>query len=199
MRYWKFFISMALVLTFVGCGDKPSESFTKDIYKNGDKIELSSVVGSKLTLLRKNGGFVLAGDENKILILDIFGTFCVPCQEEAPDLMSFQLKNDKDVVLIGFNFLETVTNEYVVDNFSSKFNAYYFIVNSEKNLKMVNTITRDINYKQSVQVPLKVVLSNGEYQNITDIYDGAKDNKFYIGKVDIKIMQKDIDKIKNNQ
>lgn len=199
MRYWKIFISLALVLMFVGCGDKQAETLEKDIYKNGDKIELSSVVGSKLTLLRKNGGFVLAGDESKILILDIFGTFCVPCQEEAPNLMSFQSKNDKDVLLIGFNYLETVSNEYVIDNFSSKFNAYYFIVNSEKNEKMVNTITHDINYTQSVQVPLKVVVKNGKYQTITDIYDGAKDNKFYIGKVDIEIMQKDIDKIKNTQ
>jgi thiol-disulfide isomerase/thioredoxin len=198
MRYWKIFIGCLLVLTFVGCGDKPAETLAKDTYKDGDKVELTSVVGSKLTLLRKNGGFVLASDESKILILDIFGTFCVPCQEEAPDLMSFQIKNDKDVLLIGFNYLETVSNEYVVENFSSKFNAYYFIVNAPENEKMVNTITDDIKYTQSVQVPFKVVLENGHYQNITDIYDGVKDNKFYIGKVDIDIIQKDIDRIKAN-
>ncbi|MDA7848144.1 TlpA family protein disulfide reductase, partial [Sulfurospirillum sp.] len=147
-------------------------------------------------LLRKNGGFVLEGDENKILILDIFGTFCVPCQKEAANLMDFQLKNDKDVLLIGFTHLESVSDQYVVDNFASKFNAYYFIVNSPDNDKIVNTIVEDIDYKQAIQVPFKVVLKNGQYQKVTDIYESNPDNKFYIGAVETEVIEKDIKKMK---
>ncbi|WP_024953690.1 thioredoxin [Sulfurospirillum arcachonense] len=195
MRYWKVLVSLFLVLAFVGCGVEEGTA-QKPTYKDGDKVELVSVVGSKITLLRKNGGFVVAGDESKILLFDIFGTFCQPCQEEAANLMNFQLKNDKDVILIGFNYLEEVTNQYVVDNFSSKYNAYYFIVNSPKNEKIVNTITQDIKYDKAVQLPFKVVLKDGKYQKITDIYEENPENKFYIGKVDIDIIQKDLDKIK---
>lgn len=195
MRYWKILVSIFLVFIFIGCGVEEG-SAEKPSYKDGDKIELQSVVGSKLTLLRKNGGFVVEGHEDKILMMDIFGTFCVPCQEEASNLMDFQLKNDKDLLLIGFNYLESVTNEYVVENFSAKYNAYYFIVNSPENDKIVNTITKDIAYQSSVQVPLKVVLKNGQYQKITDVYEGNPENKFYIGKIEIDVMQKDIDRIK---
>lgn len=196
MRYWKILVSLLLVSFFVGCSSEEDGGPIEATYKDGDRIELVSVMGSKMTLLRKNGGFVLEGDEKKILMFDIFGTFCKPCQEEAPELMNFQLKNDKDLVLIGFNYLESVTNEYVMDNFSSKFNAYYFIVNSPDNEKMVDTITKDIGYNRAVQVPFKVVLKDGKYQKLTDVYEGNPDNKFYIGKVDLGVIQKDIDRIK---
>ncbi len=195
MKFWKVLVSLLLVFVFIGCGVEEG-SATKPVYKDGDKLELTSVVGSKIVLLRKNGGFVLEGDESKILILDIFGTFCQPCQKEAANLMDFQLKNDKDVLLIGFTYLESVTNKYVVDNFASKFNAYYFIVNSSDNDKMVNTITQDIDYKQAVQVPFKVVLKDGKYQKVTDIYEGNPNNMFYIGAVETEVIKKDIEKMK---
>jgi len=87
MRYWKVIIGLLLVVFFIGCSSTKEETLDKPVYKNGDKIELTSVSGSKLTLLRKDGGFVEVGHEDKILILDVFGTFCVPCQKEAANLM----------------------------------------------------------------------------------------------------------------
>ncbi len=195
MKFLKVIVSLLLVLVFVGCGVEEG-SASKPVYKNGDKLELTSVVGSKITLLRKNGGFVLESDESKILILDIFGTFCKPCQEEAANLMDFQLKNDKDVLLIGFTHLESVTDQYVVDNFSSKFNAYYFIVNSPDNDKIVNTILKDIGYERAIQVPFKVVLKDSKYQKVTDIYESNPNNKFYIGAIETDVIKKDIEKIK---
>ncbi len=195
MKNIAVFIGVLLMLLFAGCGVEDG-SASKATYRDGDVIELESVMGSRVTLLRKSGGFVLKGDEKRVLILDIFGTFCQPCQREATNLMDFQLKHDKKILLIGFTYLESVTNQYVIDNFSSKFNAYYFIVNSPNNVKMVNTIVEDIGYKQAVQVPFKVVLKDGKYQKLTDIYEGDPDNMFYIGAVSTDVIKKDIKKMK---
>ena len=192
------FLTLAIALLFIGCGTqepKTSAPSVKETYKEGDKVELKSVTGAKLTLLRKNGGFVIEEDEGKILLVDIFGTFCAPCQEEAPSLMDFQLQNSDDVMLIGLNFFEEVSDEYVVENFAAKYNAYYFITNSPKNKKLVETIVQDIAYKGTLQVPFKVVLKDGKYQKVTDIYSQNPENKFYIGKVGLEIIQKDIDKL----
>lgn len=195
----KKLISLVLIVTsllWVGCGSESSSAPTlKESYKEGDKIELKSVAGAKLTLLRKNGAFVMEDDESKIILIDIFGTFCAPCQEEAPSLMDFQLQNSDNVMLIGLNFFEEVSDEYVVENFAAKYNAYYFITNSPKNKKLVETIVQDIKYKETLQVPFKVVLKEGKYQNVTDIYGKNPDNKFYIGKVNLDIIQQDIDKL----
>lgn len=196
----KKLISLIAVITsllFLGCGSETSTvSTAKETYKEGDKVELKSVSGAKLTLLRKNGGFVIEDDESKIVLIDIFGTFCVPCQEEAPSLMDFQLQNSDDVMLVGLNYFEEVSDEYVVENFAAKYNAYYFITNSPKNKKIVETIVQDIAYKGTLQVPFKIVLKEGKYQKVTDIYNPSNpENKFYIGKVGLDIIQQDIDKL----
>ncbi|WP_333805140.1 TlpA disulfide reductase family protein [Sulfurospirillum sp.] len=190
-------IAVMTALLFLGCGSETSTvSTAKETYKEGDKVELKSVSGAKLTLLRKNGGFVIEDDESKIVLIDIFGTFCVPCQEEAPSLMDFQLQNSDDVMLIGLNYFEEVSDEYVVENFAAKYNAYYFITNSPKNKKIVETIVQDIAYKGTLQVPFKIVLKEGKYQKLTDIYNPSNlENKFYIGKVGLDIIQQDIDKL----
>lgn len=190
-------LNLLIFIFFTGCtSEAPKEvSVLKEVYKEGDKVELKSVAGSKLVLLRQKGGFVIQDDPSKIIVIDIFGTFCAPCQEEAPSLMDFQLQNSDDVVLIGLNFLEDVSDEYVVENFASKYNAYYFISNSPVNKKIVDTITSDIEYKSALQVPFKVVLKDGVYQKVTDIYASNPSNKFYIGKVGLDVIQKDIDAI----
>jgi thiol-disulfide isomerase/thioredoxin len=191
------FLMFATMLLLVGCGSEPVKKTAQAVepFKEGDKIELKSVSGAKLVLLRKNGGFVIEEDESKTILFDIFGTFCAPCQEEAPSLMDFQLQNSDDVMLIGLNFFEEVSDEYVVENFAAKYNAYYFISNSAVNKRLVETILQDIKYKETLQVPFKVVLKDGVYQKLTDIYGGNPENKFYLGKVGLEIIQQDIDKI----
>jgi len=193
-----FLATLLLTFLFTGCGEesKPLVNSVKEIYKEGEKIELKSVAGAKLTLIRKAKGFVIEGSEDKIVLIDIFGTFCAPCQEEAPSLMDFQLQNSNDVFLLGLNYLEEVSDEYVVENFAAKYNAYYFISNSPQNKKIVDTIVHDIAYKSSVQVPFKVVLKEGDFQKVTDIYSANPENKFYIGKVPLDVIQKDIDAMK---
>ena len=84
---------------------------------------------------------------------------------------------------------------YVIENFAAKYNAYYFISNSPKNKKVAETILQDIAYKQALQVPFKVLLKEGAYQKVTDIYQNDPNNKFYIGKVSLDVIQKDVDKL----
>jgi thiol-disulfide isomerase/thioredoxin len=196
MRNYIAHLLIVLPLLLIGCGSEPKSEATmavKETYKEGEKVELKSVTGAKVTLLRKHNGFVIEEDEGKLILIDIFGTFCPPCQEEAPALMDFQLQNSDDVMLIGLNFLEEVSDEYVIENFAAKYNAYYFISNSPKNKKLVETILQDIAYKQALQVPFKVLLKEGVYQKVTDIYEKSPENKFYIGKVGLDVIQKDID------
>jgi len=198
MKKTLFLLPFLLLFFLLGCSQesKPVASLVKETYKEGEKIELKSIAGAKLTLLRTAKGFVIDGSEDKIVLIDIFGTFCAPCQEEAPSLMDFQLQNSNDVFLLGLNHLEEVSDEYVVENFAAKYNAYYFISNAPQNKKIVDTIVHDIGYKSTLQVPFKVVLKEGAFQKVTDIYSANPENKFYIGKVSLDVIQKDIDAMK---
>lgn len=196
------FIALFLVafLALSGCNDDKSNTTQltqSNSYKTGDEIELTSIIGSKATIVRTENGFKLK-DSDKILMIDIFGTYCAPCQKEAPHLMDFQLKNADKFMIIGLIHFEDVNDEYVLENFSKKYNAYYFIANSKENSKIIDQILNDINYNRALSIPFKAVLKNGKYQSLSDNLNGTVvGNKFYLGEVSTNIISQDIDKILN--
>ncbi|QQF51522.1 TlpA family protein disulfide reductase [Campylobacter fetus subsp. venerealis] len=193
---------LTLILTFltlflVGCSAQKEEEITSFTpYKTGDEIELTSVIGSKTTLVRTQNGFKLK-DSDKIVMIDIFGTYCVPCQKEAPHLMDYQLKNSDDFMIIGLIYFENIDDKGIVENFSKKYNAYYFISNSKENPRIVDQILHDIDYKRALQIPFKVVLKNGVYQTLSDTLGDSKTNKFYLGEVSTAVISKDVNRIKS--
>lgn len=197
----KIFVALLCALFLVGCGkEDESAKAPKKIegYKTGEEIKLTSVFGKELTLKRVDGGFVIKGDEGKIIMFDIFGTFCPPCQKEAPELMDYQLKNDKDFILIGLTHFENVTNEHVIENFAQKYNAYYFISNDMPvNDKISAQLLEDIKYPRLESVPIKMVLKNGIYQTLTDIGSGNFGVPYYLGGIHMGKLEKDMERIRN--
>lgn len=183
-----------LAMLILGCSGENVENFKP--YKTGDIIELKGVAGGKIELVRAENGFKIK-DSDKILMIDIFGTYCPPCQKEAPHLSDFQLKNSKDFQLVGLTHFENVSDSYVVENFSKKYNGYYFISNSKENARLIDQILADIKYQYALQIPLKVVLKDGVYQNLTNRLEDSGIAKFYLGDIKISLMQDDLNRIKN--
>ncbi len=194
IRMKKIIVCIVLVLAFFGCESKEGTVEIKP-YKVGDIITLKGVEGGEKKLKRIKGGFEIMGDEKSILMFDIFGTFCPPCQSEATNLTALQVKYAGKLSIIGLTYLEDVDDKYVVENFSDKYNAHYFISNSPKNARIVETIVADIGYPRAVQLPFKVVLKNGKYQILKDVWEGKSDTKFYLGDVGIKTIEEDLRKI----
>ncbi|MDR0666884.1 MAG: TlpA family protein disulfide reductase [Campylobacteraceae bacterium] len=183
---------MIISLLF-GCGEKADKlSDANSSYKIGDKIVIKSVTNTTVTIVRENSGFKIENSD-KILIFDIFGTYCQPCITEAPQLTDFQLKYKDDVLLIGLIYGENVSDKYILENFSKPMDIRHFISNSPENRRIVNNILKDINYPYELAIPFKVVLKNGIYQELTNVFGIThENNKFYIGKTDMLTLQKDI-------
>jgi hypothetical protein len=194
-------ILIITVFLLFGCGEKTDKSsaYANNPYKIGEKITLKSITNAAITIIREKNGFKIEGS-NKILMFDIFDIHCQPCITEAPYLMGFWLKHKDDILLIGliYPWSEDISNKYIIENFSKPLNAYYFISNSPENRRIINSILKDINYPYEIAIPFKVVLKNGVYQKLTNVFDiNSKENRFYIGKTDISILEKDIENIKN--
>ena len=192
--------ALACAIFLAGCGEDETAKAPAKIegYKTGEEIALKSVFGKDLTLKRVDGGFVIKGEEDKILMFDIFGTFCPPCQKEAPDLTKFQIDNLNDFTIVALTHFENVTNEYVVENFAQKYNAFYFISNDAKiNDKLAAQILEDIKYERLESVPIKMVLKGGVYQELTDVDSGKFGVKYYLGGIRLDAMTKDFERIKN--
>ncbi|MCI6298550.1 MAG: TlpA family protein disulfide reductase [Campylobacter sp.] len=190
----------AFALVFLGCSKNESESYSLGEYapfKDGEEISLKSVSGASLSLVRTDKGFVLKGSD-KIVMLDIFGTFCEPCKAEAPHLMDYQLNHD-DFMLIGLITFEQISDKDVIEKFIKPFNAYYFIANEgEKNERLISQVLADIDYDSALSLPFKVVLKGGKYELLSDNLGerGGKEALYYLGAVSSELVAKDLEKIR---
>lgn len=190
----------AFALVFLGCNKNESESYSLGEYapfKDGEEISLKSVSGASVSLVRTDKGFVLKGSD-KIVMLDIFGTFCAPCKSEAPHLMDYQLNHD-DFMLIGLITFEQISDKDVIEKFIKPFNAYYFIANEgEKNERLISQVLADIDYDSALSLPFKVVLKGGKYELLSDNLGerGGKEALYYLGAVSSELVAKDLEKIR---
>lgn len=190
----------AFALVFLGCSKNESESYSLGEYapfKDGEEISLKSVSGASVNLVRTDKGFVLKGSD-KIVMLDIFGTFCEPCKAEAPHLMDYQLNHD-DFMLIGLITFEQISDKDVIEKFIKPFNAYYFIANEgEKNERLISQVLADIDYDSALSLPFKVVLKGGKYELLSDNLGerGGKEALYYLGAVSSELVAKDLEKIR---
>ena len=190
----------AFALVFLGCDKNESESYSLGEYapfKDGEEISLKSVSGASVSLVRTDKGFVLKGSD-KIIMLDIFGTFCEPCKAEAPHLMDYQLNHD-DFMLIGLITFEQISDKDVIEKFIKPFNAYYFIANEgEKNERLISQVLADIDYDSALSLPFKVVLKGGKYELLSDNLGerGGKEALYYLGAVSSELVAKDLEKIR---
>ncbi|WP_291949544.1 thioredoxin domain-containing protein [Campylobacter sp.] len=164
-------------------------------FKTGEEIILQNINGGEKTLVRAENGFVIKGEEEKILMLDFFGTFCTPCQEEAPILTNLWQKNNPNLILIGLSHFENVSDQAIKD-FAITYGAYYFLSNSKENDRIIAQILKDINYKNMEQLPFKVILKDKKYQDLSNFWNTTQNFvKYYLGRIPEQIMQKDIDRI----
>lgn len=193
MKIKFLFLSALLILgVFSGCSEeKVVNDFEFKEFEEGEQITLQSVMDKQLVLVRQNGGFVILNDEKKVLMVDIFGTFCAPCKEEAPHLTQLWRKNADKFTLIGLTHFESVSDDEV-RNFANNYGAFYFISNQKQNERLVKQILKDINYQNMEQLPFKVVLKNGVYQSVQDFWSKDKRVKFYLGKVPTSLMEEDL-------
>ena len=184
---------------FMGCKNDEQSTDTKSFartFNPGDEIILDGITGTSIKLIRTQKGFKLAGSD-KTVMFDIFGTYCAPCKKEAPHLMDYQLKHQDEFTLIGLIHFEDISDKDIIEKFSKKYNAYYFISNSKQNANLIAQILRDIEYKRALEIPFKVVLKNGEYQMLSDNLNerGGAKALYYLGGVTTDVIAKDLAQI----
>jgi len=190
------FLILCLGVFFTGCfeDEKIQNDFVFKEFKTNDKILLHSVNGGSKVLVRTQNAFVLEGEEDKVLMIDFFGTFCNPCKEEALELSKLWKNNAKKFFIIGLTHFEDVSDE-MVKKFADDYGAYYFLSNSKENDRIIAQILKDINYQNMEQLPFKVVIKDGIYQNLSDFWNGGEKIKYYLGKVPTSTMQEDLNRI----
>jgi len=136
-----------------------------------NKFELTSITDKKYTIKKDKDGFYLKDNKNKIILLDIFATWCPPCRAEASHLTSLQKKYPNDLVVIGITIEDGIPNEKL-ENFKHQSDAEYILVNSKTNATLVDAVISSLKMDKNFGIPLMVMYKDGQliryYQGITE-------------------------------
>jgi thiol-disulfide isomerase/thioredoxin len=176
-----FSILFLSALVFQGCSDNENnktehiEQIAALAKKNTEqKYVLTSTDGRQFVIQKTDDGFILKDSDAKIVIFDIFATWCPPCQASAQHLSSIQKKFKKDVVVIGLTIEENIPNANLI-KFKHRFHANYIISNSPDNRPLITEIASQLKVGARFPIPLMTIYKDGK---LVSHYIGAVEEEF---------------------
>lgn len=173
--YKKYLLSLSLGLALIisGCSKDKKESTSSEIISK--KEYLLSGLDSKEYLIKQiDNGFVLDSAKDKIVIFDIFATWCPPCRATASHLSALQQKYKNDVIIIGVTIEDNIENAKLQE-FADKYNAKYTLVNSAQNKNLIYDIVKELKVGAKYPIPLMAVYKDAKLVNY---YAGAAQEEF---------------------
>lgn len=165
-----FLLSILSTLLFQGCSDKSNGN---DMIST-EEYKLSALDKKEYVVKKVANGFVLDGAEDKIVIFDIFATWCPPCRAAAPHLSSLKEKYKDKLIIIGITIEENILDEKLKE-FATTYGAKYILVNSEQNRRLSNAIVKELKLGERFPIPTMAMYKNGKLINH---YVGATEEEF---------------------
>jgi thiol-disulfide isomerase/thioredoxin len=119
----------ALYMTSVFTGDKPGSINEANLYPNpaGSEPSGNTVPAPDFSLTSMEGDlFTLSDHAGKVIVLNIWATWCPPCREEIPEFIEIQDEMEEDVLFVGVSMDEQGWD--VVRPFAEEYQVNYPLV-----------------------------------------------------------------------
>jgi len=184
-------LSFLTLLLITGCGEK--EKIEDSIITESKKeitptFNLKTTTGKEISITANKEGWKFKGLEDKVLLLNFFGTWCPPCKAEIPHLNNIKSKLEKDfeilAVDIGPRGGGLNTKEHLLD-FKDEFSVNYPIVSGEI-AKQLFAVVSELN--PSGSIPFMVLFNKkGQY---VKYYIGMKPEEMLFNDISATIKMK---------
>jgi len=157
MKIKKITILTIFILALItGCSDKEKidDNVVADetVQEQPLVFNLKTSDGKDLKVTAKKEGWVFHGYENKVVLLNFFGTWCPPCKAEIPHLLNIrkQLKENFEVIAIDVGKRDGGYNtQDELNAFIKKFGITYPLVTGSENQKLFSAVS-DLNPSGSI-------------------------------------------------
>ncbi|MDF1877840.1 TlpA family protein disulfide reductase, partial [Sulfurimonas sp. SAG-AH-194-L11] len=126
------------------------------------------------TVKKSPTGFSIKEAQGKVIILDIFATWCPPCQAEASHLSSLQKKYKDSLLVLGITVENDIENAKL-QNFKTQYSADYALVNSNENARLIDALAKKLKIGSNFGIPLMAMYKDGVLINF---YQGAVEEEF---------------------
>jgi len=134
----------------------------------------TTLKNTKIVLQKTKNGFALKDAPSKILLLDIFATWCPPCQASASHLASLQKKYKNEIKVIGVSIEDGIAQN-TLQEFQKQHHANYTLVNSSNSRHLINDIAHQLNIKNNFGIPLLAIYKDGK---LIHFYQGMVEEEF---------------------
>ena len=171
---------LAVTLLFQACSNEDTVEDSNDMVATNEYV-LTALNKQQFVVKKEMDGFVLDNASGKVIIFDIFATWCPPCQAAASHLSSLQAKYKDDLVVIGITIEDGIADQKLQD-FRAQYNAQYTLVNSIENRRIVDEIASALKVGERFPIPLMAMYKDGKLIN------------HYLGAVEEEFIESDIKK-----
>ena len=161
-----------VLLLIQGCSNDKTKD-AKNIAPANEYV-LTSIKNKQLVVTQESEGFKLKNANGKVVIFDIFATWCPPCRKAATHLSSLQKKYKDDLIVIGITIEDSVDNAKLED-FRKTYGANYTLVNSDRNRPLADKIVNSLKLGDRYPIPVMALYKDGKY--ITH-YIGSTEEEF---------------------
>jgi len=175
-----------LLFCFTGCEDKKTEPVIEVNQTNvphedqNDTIKirkinqpytflLSDSQDTNHTLHIVNKDINISGVSKKLIILNLFATWCPPCKGEIPYLADLQTKY-KDALFIAGILLNDDINQTALQTFKQTYGVNYFISNAKENDALAKLAVERLQLPEDFPIPITILFKDGHYYSH---YEGA--------------------------
>ena len=156
-------ITLAIMLLSQGCSSDNNDKDSK-IEQLKSEYVLSTLNENNYTITKESDSFKLNNANGKIVIYDIFATWCPPCQNAASHLTSLQEKYKNDLIIIGISIEDKISDEKLF-KFREENDAYYVLSNSEHNSRLADDIVESLGLGDRYPIPLMAMYKDGKLIN----------------------------------
>ncbi|RUM63848.1 MAG: TlpA family protein disulfide reductase [Sulfurimonas sp.] len=175
MSKFSILISIFLVsLFFSACSNDESTSDEGKSMLSTNEFLLTELDKMQYIVKKSPTGFTVKKAKGKVIILNIFATWCPPCQVEASHLASLQEKYKDSILILGVTIEDNIKNEKL-QAFREKYNANYALVNSNENSRLVDAVARKLKIGKNFGIPLIAMYKDDVLINF---YQGAVEEEF---------------------
>jgi len=166
-------ITIFLTLFIQGCSNNHKKENANEMISTNEYV-LTTLQKTQKVVKKNANGFILEGAKGKVVMFDIFATWCPPCQAEARHLSSLQKKYKNNLVVIGLT-VENMVPDAKLKKFAKEHDATYTLVNSDENKKLISAIATELKLGNNFPIPLMVMYKDGK---LITHYIGATQEEF---------------------
>ncbi|MBD3823808.1 MAG: TlpA family protein disulfide reductase [Epsilonproteobacteria bacterium] len=171
-QYFLQTLFIGATLIFTACSSDKSEEANSMIASN--EYVLTTTSSKQYVVKKGENGFMIDELKGKVILFDIFATWCPPCQASASHLSSLQEKFKDDLIVIGITIEDHITNAKLED-FKTTYKATYEIANSPENRRLSDAIANALELGNRFPIPLVAIYKDGKLINH---YLGATQEEF---------------------